>query len=312
MTFDRRAVPTGAAIGRWPAADGWPHRTFDWPSGEGRGSLLFLGGRGDIFEKYYETFDHWHHAGWSIASFDWRGQGGSGRLSKDPNCGHAGDFSVWIDDLAEFFAQWTARVPGPHVVVAHSMGGHLALRALAEQRIAPAAVVLVAPMLGLRSAPFGPWLAARVARMMCKMGSPERLAWKRNERPGVPDSGRQQLLTHDADRYEDELWWKARIPEINLGPPSWAWVASAYRSTMALEQSRLIESVTTPILILEAEKDRLVDPVVIERIAARLPNAVLRKWGGESAHEILREADQVRNAALAEIDRFFDVRVPHA
>src|SRR3954471_5407618 len=125
MSFDRRAVPAGAKIGTWAAQDGWAHRSFEWPAEGKRGALLFLGGRGDVFEKYFETFDHWHGQGWSIDSFDWRGQGGSGRLSADPNCGHAADFAPWIEDLARFFEEWVAKRPGPHAIVAHSMGGHL-------------------------------------------------------------------------------------------------------------------------------------------------------------------------------------------
>lgn len=313
MKFDRRAVPAGAEIGTWTAPDGWRHRTFSWSaaqSDESRGSLLFLGGRGDVFEKYFEAFDHWRAAGWSVESFDWRGQGGSGRLSADPLCGHVADFAPWIEDLAAFFADWSGRTPGPHVVIAHSMGGHLTLRALAESRIAPDAAVLVAPMLGLRSAPFGPRVAAWVARLMGRIGKPERLAWKTNERPGVPIKGRQALLTHDPDRYEDELWWKRALPEINIGPPSWAWVAQAYRSTLALEGSGRLASVATPILLLGADRDRLVDPAAIRRAAAQLPDAKLRMWGPESAHEILREADPVRDAALHEIDAFLDARAP--
>jgi lysophospholipase len=304
MTINRRIVPEGADIGLWTAPDGWPLRHFRWGGAGNRGSLLFLGGRGDIFEKYYEAFHRWRGAGWSIESFDWRGQGGSGRLSADPMCGHAADFAPWIEDLAAFFADWTKRTAGPHVVIAHSMGGHLVLRALSERRIAPDAAVLVAPMLGLRSAPFGPRLAARVAALMCRLGRPERLAWKVNERPGVPMRGRQALLTHDAERYGDELWWKAANPGIAVGPPSWAWVAAAYRSTLALEAPGRLEHVATPILLLAARYDRLVDSRAIERAARRLPNARLRVWGRESAHEILREADPVRDAALAEIDAF--------
>jgi lysophospholipase len=310
MTFDRRALPAGAAIGEWRANDGWPHRTFAWISDADRGSILFLGGRGDIFEKYLEAFDHWHRAGWSVASFDWRGQGGSGRLSPNPSCGHASSFAPFIDDLAAYVEQWRKANLAPHVIVAHSMGGHLTLRALSEDRVVPDAAVLVAPMLGLKSQPFGAKVAARLAALMCRIGKPERLAWKVNERPGVPMKGRRALLTHDEARYEDELWWKAHKPEIAVGPPSWAWVAEAYRSTLALEEPGRLERMTTPVLLLAAENDRLVDSAAILRAARRLPNAKLRVWGPESAHEILREADPVRDAALAEIDRFLDTHAP--
>jgi lysophospholipase len=190
------------------------------------------------------------------------------------------------------------------------MGGHLIMRALAERRIAPDAAVLVAPMLGLKSAPFGPRLAAKIAWLMTKLGRPERQAWKSNERPGVPIGKRQSLLTHDLDRYGDELWWKHEKPEIAVGPPSWAWLAAGYRSTLALEAAGRLESVTVPMLLLAADHDRLVDSAAIRRAAARLPDAKLRVWGAESAHEILREADPVRDAALAEIDAFLAARAP--
>ena len=275
-----------------------------------RGTILFQGGRGDIFETYLETFDHWHHAGWTVESFDWRGQGGSGRMSADPMCGHMGDFGPWIDDLAAYWDDLVVRTTGPHVLAGHSMGGHLVLRALAERRVAPAAAVLVAPMLGLKSAPFGARVAAKVARLMTRIGAPERLAWKTNERPGVPAGGRRALLTHDDSRYDDEQWWKAQKPEIAVGPPSWAWVAEAYRSTLALQVPARLAEVRTPMLMLAADADRLVDAAAIRRVAARLPNVRLRRWGPESAHEILREADPVRDAALAEIDRFLDEAAP--
>ena len=85
----RRAIPAGARVSRWHAPNDWALRRFDWPAeGESRGAMLFQGGRGDIFEKYLESFAHWHARGWSITSFDWRGQGGSGRLSANPLVGH--------------------------------------------------------------------------------------------------------------------------------------------------------------------------------------------------------------------------------
>lgn len=308
----RREIPAGATVQSEPARDGWPLRTFDWPFPEerARGTLLFQGGRGDILEKYLESFANWHDRGWVVQSFDWRGQGGSGRLSSDPMVGHADDFAPWIEDLADRFAALRYSGPAPHVIVAHSMGGHLVLRALIEGRIAPAAVVLVAPMLGLQSKPFSPPIAAKVARFMTRIGKPERSAWKQNERPSPPGASRRKFLTHSDERYDDEIWWKTEKPELALGPPSWAWLAAAYRSTLDSFKPGQLERVTTPILLLCADQDRLVSPDAIREAARRLPNAELETFGDESAHEILREADEVRNRAIAAIDDFFDRHAP--
>lgn len=291
----------------WQAPDGWMLRRFHWPAEHSpRGSLLFQTGRGDVFEKYLESFAHWHAQGWTITAFDWRGQGGSGRLTPKANCGHIDDFATYIADLRAFAAEWVAETPGPHVVLGHSMGGHLVLRGLAEGAIAPDAAVLVAPMLGVRSI-LGR-LAPPLARLLARLGDPRRPAWKSNEKPYATET-RANLLTHDPDRYADELWWQAQDRALLTGAPSWQWLVAAFRSMAALEAGAL-ERVATPMLLLVAEADGLVDARAALRMAPRLPKAEVLRFGPESAHEILREADPVRNRALAAIDGFLDARAP--
>jgi lysophospholipase len=190
LPFNRRAIPTSASETFWKATDGWPLRRIDWSrSASPRGSLLFLPGRGDHYEKYLETLDELARDGWCVTALDWRGQGGSGRLLGDPHVGHIDDFSIWIADLKAFWADWKAASPGPHVLVAHSMGGHLSMRALAEKAVDPAAVALSAPMLGIHTMGLTYAMHHAVARFLAKLGDPKRAAWKEGESPTEnPDS----------------------------------------------------------------------------------------------------------------------------
>lgn len=303
----RRAIPAAAHISRWVAPDGWVLRRFDWQAeGRARGRMLFLGGRGDIFEKYLEAFAHWHAQGWSVTSFDWRGQGGSGRLSPDRHVGHVDDFRHYVDDFRAFWAEWVTRGAGPHVVIGHSMGGHLVLRALVEGAARPDAAVLVAPMLGLRS-PLGAGLGERAARLLGGVGNVARPAWRGNELPATTET-RQALLTHDSDRYEDEIFWQTTRPDLLLGPPSWRWLIEAFASTRRLRDDPRLKTLDVPVLLLVADADKLVHPKAAYRTAAKLPDARLVRFGKESAHEILREADGVRNRAIGEIDIFLASR----
>lgn len=279
-------------------------RSFEWPAeGRARGSILFQGGRGDIIEKYLEVFDHWHREGWNVTAFDWRGQGGSGRMCADAHVGHCVDFGVWIDDLADFFAQWQARTPGPYIVMGHSMGGHLVLRALSERRIAPDAAVLVAPMLGFETKPLPLGLAAWLVRQLARF-SPERPAWKTNERPAPRGASRQRFLTNDDDRYSDELWWKKEKPELELGPPSLKWLEQAYGSVLKLGEPGLIEQISIPVLVIGTQGDQLVSPAAIPVFARRLQHGTLKMFKSDVAHEILRERDEPRDEAIAMIDSF--------
>ncbi len=311
MPFNRRAIPATATESTWTAADGWPLRRIDWQhSATPRGSLLFLPGRGDHYEKYLETLDAFARAGWCVSALDWRGQGGSGRLLSDPHVGHIDDFATWIADLKAFWQDWKAATPGPHVVLAHSMGGHLALRALAEQAIDPVAVALSAPMLGIHTMGLPYAVHHALARLLRSLGKAERAAWKEGEKPGAPLNVRAHILTHDADRYADELFWWRERPAVKLGPPSWHWVERAIASTRGLNEAGVLEAIRTPILLMATSADRLVDTKRIIRDAKRLPAAQLLLFGNEAAHELLREADPVRDRCMAEITGFFDRNAP--
>ena len=312
--FDRRAIPSAARESVWAAPDGHALRRLDWPPiGGARGALLFLPGRGDFYEKYLEALDHWARRGWRVTALDWRGQGGSGRLGGDARTGHVEDFALWVADLAAFWRQWrdegTWDSAGPLVIAAHSMGGHLALRAIAEERIDPAALVLSAPMLGL----VGRMPAAamhQVARAFAAFGDDRRAAWKWRDDGSDALAWRGKLLTHDAARYADEIWWRRQRPDLVMGPGSWRWLERAYASMRYLSRPGVLERVTIPVFLVASTADRLVSYPAIERAARRMHRAELVRFGPEAAHEILREADPVRDKALRRIDDFLDRVVP--
>jgi lysophospholipase len=313
--IDRRAIPPAAREGTWQAADGYSLRRIDWPgiAAEGqkpRGSILFLPGRGDAYEKYLESLEEWHRAGWRVTAADWRGQAGSGRLGKDAVTGHIDDFSTWTADLAFLWKQWMGEVPGPHVIAGHSMGGHLIMRALVDGLIAPDAAVLSAPMLGMNGPPLPLPFLHGVAKVMTKVGDPTRQAWKWSEKPGELPRNRDQLLTHDLDRYADESFWREHRPELVMGPASWGWVERAYASWRRLEEPGAMEHVTTPVLILSTSNDKLVSHEANLRAAGRLPNGRLVTFGSEAHHEILREVDEVRGKVMREIATFLDEAAP--
>jgi lysophospholipase len=309
----RRAIPADAVESRWALPDGHLLRRIDWAApANPRGSILFMPGRGDAYEKWLETLDGWHREGWQVTAADWRGQAGSGRLGRDASTGHIADFAIWVADYAALFAQWRATTPGPHVAVAHSMGGHLLLRALVEGAVAPDAAVLSAPMLGIHPAMIPASVLHRVAQGIVRLGDPRRPAWKGGEKPGAAPRGRSLLLTHDDTRYDDEDWWRRARPAIAMGPASWGWVERALASIRTIERPGALEAITVPTLLLGTSIDGLVSWPAIRRAAARLPAGELVAFGSECRHEILREVDPVRDRALGAIHDFLDRHAPRA
>lgn len=245
-----------------------------------------------------------------MTAADWRGQAGSGRLGKDAVTGHIADFGIWIDDLAVFWENWVAETPGPHVLVGHSMGGHVVLRALVDQRVRPDAVALSAPMAGMNGPPLPLAVLHSVAKLMCTIGDPFRQAWKWSEKPGEMPAARANLLTHDAARYADEQWWRDHRPALVMGPASWRWVERAFASWRRLEERGAMEAVPVPVLFLSTTSDKLVSHAANVNAARRLPKGEMVAFGDEAHHEILREVDAVRGPAMAAVSEFLDRVAP--
>jgi lysophospholipase len=301
-TFDRRAHPPGATFETWRAGDGFPIRRMDWPQPPGQpanGSILFCGGRGDFIEKYLEPLAHWHARGWDVTSFDWRSQGES---RGDIEGGHLDSFDPLLADGSAFLKDWMGRTPAPHVGVGHSMGGHLLLRILADERPPLAASVLVAPMIGINSLPLPSSFSHAMAQTFCMIGLNRTPAWRQSLKPASEGSTRQSFLTSCRERYSDELWWLERQPDYALGAPSWGWLNAAYSSMAKLTEEKL-RSVETPVLLLGAERDRLVSASAIRWAAGLLPKAEIVMYP-DAAHEILREAEPLRSEVMARIDDF--------
>lgn len=300
-----------AMMESWAAPDSWPLRRVRMAGqGGSRGSLLFIGGRADHIEKYDEALLGWAAAGWDVESVDWRGQGGSGRMIQGSALGHVEDFGGWLEDIEAYAREWHGRTRGPHVIVAHSMGGHLVLRALAEGRIVADAVALSAPMLGIRAGPLPQWLAAWIAETACALGLGRR-AVGRTPRAVLDETAPFPTeLTHSRERYLREARFEVERSDIVLGPPTWGWLRAAFRSLASLARPGTLERVSTPLLILASVGDHIVSTPAILRAAARTPGAQTHVYGADVAHEILREVDAVRDDALARIDAFFAEHTP--
>lgn len=309
-----RAYPDGMILDRWIARDGWDNRRWTWPAPSDRpvrGSMVFQTGRGDIFEKYLESLAEWHAAGWHLTGFDWRGQSGSGRFLNDPTVGHVESFDPWVADLDEFVTQWRTETPGPHVLASHSMGGHIAMRYLVDHGPGLDGAIFSAPMLKIVSKPMPARLAKLVARLFVRFGFGDQHAWQENERPSLPGSSRQKLLTHDFKRYSDEAWWLAQKPQLKIGPPSWKWLMSASASSAGMFAPGTFEAVATPVLIVAARNDKLVKSEAIYEAAERLPDAELY-MNDYAAHEVLRERDDMRAEFITRIGAFLETRVPQS
>lgn len=283
-------------------SSGVPIRAMFAPARNARGLLLFLNGRADFLEKYAESYPSLLDAGWSILSLDWRGQGGSGRECAN-GAGHVSSFDAYLGDLDTLLRWGREMALEPTVAIGHSMGGHLLLRHLATPGHGIARAVLLAPFVQLAAGPLTrlavSWFAGR------QVAAGRGTAFAAGQQPyneGRNSALRQLLLTGDARRFADEHDWLAAVPSMRLGGVSWGWLDAARRSSELLQEQAA--DIRLPLLMLLGERERLVSNAAARRLARRLPDCEVHVLPG--AHELLREADPVRDDALSRILRFLD------
>src|ERR1700694_1956475 len=97
VSLAKNPVPSGATVGAFRGYDGAELRFARWDATRmpRRGTVCLFGGRTEFIEKYFEVIADLRRRGFAVATMDWRGQGGSGRMLRNPNKGHVGP-------LAEF------------------------------------------------------------------------------------------------------------------------------------------------------------------------------------------------------------------
>src|SRR5687768_16527609 len=125
-------VPEGARVGVFETSDRVRLRYATFPKGGGaaRGTICLLHGRTEFIEKYFETIGDFQSRGFAVASFDWRGLGGSQRLIGYPGLGYVRRFDDYWIDLKSFHGSILfPECPPRYYLVSHSPGVLVALHA---------------------------------------------------------------------------------------------------------------------------------------------------------------------------------------
>lgn len=301
----RRAAPPNGQFTHVKAADGAELRVACWQpeAGAAKGTIWLLHGRREFIEKYFETVHDLLDRGFAVATFDWRGQGLSQRSLPDRHRGHATDLAQYVEDVAAVVAAFGHCLPQPYAMLAHSFGGHCAVRYLHDYPGVMRRAVLVAPMLGIQLKPLTPGLARLIAGAARRLGWGERYALGQGPYREVKRLAEAGILSSDPERLADEVEACRANPDLALGGVTYGWIAAALESLRLVHGAGYPEAIRTPMLITLAGADRVVDNSAARRFAARLPCARLVEIA-DARHEILKECDIFRSRFWAAFDQF--------
>lgn len=293
-------IPEGAEEHWLEGRGGVKVRVMTAPSthGTARGSVIVAPGRAEFIEKYFEVLGELQGRGFAVFCIDWRGQGLSGREVANPVKGHFASFDDPVNDLASALKLLADKLPRPHIVLAHSMGAAIVLRALQTRRVEADAAAFSAPMWGI--ARLGD-LAKRYVNFMNAIGAGASFApgverkWKREKFQRNP-------VTHDKERHARCQGLIAEEPRLATAGPTIGWVAAAAEACEGFLQPAGLGHLRLPILIVTAGQELLVDNKSHDAVASLLPDCTQLAIAG-AKHEILMERDIFRIQFWAAFDQ---------
>lgn len=273
-----------------------------------KGTVILLHGRNESIEKYFETIRDLNTRGLWVATYDFRGQGGSQRLLKSPRKGHVHRFSDYVRDL-ELFIEHIV-LPDtrlPFFLLAHSTGGLIALSAAPRLANRIDRMVLLAPFVGLGGQKLSPRNIHRISTIATFTGF-GRICLTSDD-PTRPYN--DNPLTSDPQRYQRNVEILKAHPDLAVGPPTARWLYEAQETIKRVSSPRHLASITVPTVIVAPGNDPIVPFHYQEKLSQYFRAGQLVPVPG-AMHEILQERDRYRAQALAAFDAFVPGGDPEA
>ncbi|GAA0776912.1 alpha/beta hydrolase [Roseibium denhamense] len=336
ISIPENPVPDGAKSGVIVTPDKVRLRFAHWPATGSRrlGTVTLLQGRSEFIEKYFEIISDLRERGFNVVTFDWRGQGGSQRMTRNPKRGHIRSFAKFRLDLRTILKEVSlATYSGPHFAVAHSTGALVLLSDTERLRTMLDRAILTAPLLGLANSGKG-FSIKRFLVSVLSLGlirkKPPRSASARKpplaETIGFPlayfaaliglgrlfvPGGNSQILvpfhtnrqTSDQARFDRFNKVLDVAPDLGIGSPTLGWLNAAARAMKNLRLRNAGPNVRLPCLVLAAGNDRIVSTPMIEDFVSRTKAATYIEIPG-AEHELMMERDVFRDQFWAAFDAF--------
>jgi lysophospholipase len=305
-------VPEGARAGWFMTSDKMKLRyaTFAKGSGPQRGTVCLVQGRTEFIEKYFETVADFQSRGFAVATFDWRGQGGSQRLIGNRKLGYVERFEDYWVDLQSFHREiLLPDCPPPFYLVGHSMGGLVSLFAGTKDRMMFDRMLVSSPMLALDRQPFSMGGMASVCDVLSFFGLGQAPVGRREDRSPTEASFPANAVTSDLTRFMRTVETYRARPDLEIGSPTVRWSAAAFRAMAEAATDRFPGAIRIPVLMLAAARDTVVSSAAIEHLGLRMRTGKHAVIAG-AKHELFMENDLVRAQVFAAFDAFITSQSP--
>jgi len=263
-----------------------------------RGTAIVCPGRSEFIEKYFRVAHELQARGFAVLILDWPGQGLSDRLLADRGKGHIDRFETFMRALSKGLDKLQDQLPRPHVALSHSMGGAIALAAMAEDLVKVDAAAFCAPMWGIKTPVFGFRYLVWAMRVMGRSSDYA-------QQPGPPETFETNIVTYDREHWQMNRDLTDKMPDLLLGPVTWGWLGASLQIFATFAKAAKIRRLNLPVMVATAEDEKLVENEAHMRIAKLFPDCEHITVKG-ARHEILMEEEDKRTEFWSAFDKLLE------
>ncbi len=296
-------IPDGAEV-QWIENGGVNLRCARWAATTtpGKGTVCIVQGRTEFIEKYFEVIEDLRGRGFAVLAFDFRGQGGSDRLLRQPQRGHVDHFSDYVSDLEKVTREvLLPECPAPFFALAHSTGGAVVLHLLQSGSFVFDRAVLVSPLIGLGRKRPSEKTVSTIMRTLNGLGLGERPVPFFNKK--ALRVFKNNVVTSDERRFSHSTRIFEKAPFLKIGAPTIGWLNAACKAMSELRDSEFGKNNRTPVLIVASGDDKVVSLTEIENISDNM-RSIWHVVVPGARHELLMERDRFRDQFWAAFDSF--------
>lgn len=268
---------TGGGTTWLTMADGQQLFLRDWSGRATHSAVLIVHGLGEHSGRYDALAKWFVSHGYAVRSYDQRGHGRTpGRRGA---LRHSDDLLRDLTAVYENYAIHSGRHP---LLLGHSMGGLVALRAVLDGRVEPSGLVLSSP--ALRS--FEPLWLRRLAAVLARV---------------LPNLPLRNGLPVDALSHDTKV-----VEEYRTDPLRTGWITPRLADFIFRSGASSITDawrLRVPTLLLAAGSDRLVDPSGSRDFAngAWATHQLTSRFFDTLFHELFNETETGRHQVLAQL-----------
>jgi len=271
------------------------YRHLVQPESAVRKLMILVNGRAENMLKWTELAYDFYQQGYDVLLFDHRGQGYSQRII--PQKGHLDEFRFYTDDMAKIIEKTTALYAyQAQYILAHSLGALISTYYLANYDHHIKKAVLSSPFFGVPMK--HPLRDEVIIATMMAFGQGHRYVFgKGHYKPA-------DLNLNELSHSKTRMKWMNRVNRkraaIHLGGPTFRWVHLCLNAIKALP--KIIPRVETPVLILQAEKEKIVDVYFESGEMISLKNQYPLNCDGYFVRQLSRsELKKMRNDKITKI-----------